>query len=54
MRYPGTIVIEFLDPLPAGMGRKEFREQLESRLEAACNRLIAEAKAAISNKSEHK
>jgi 1-acyl-sn-glycerol-3-phosphate acyltransferase len=43
MRYPGTIVVEFLDPLPAGMGRKEFREQLESRLEAACDRLVAES-----------
>ncbi len=25
MRYPGTIVVEFLDPLPPGMPRKEFR-----------------------------
>jgi 1-acyl-sn-glycerol-3-phosphate acyltransferase len=24
-RYPGTIVVEFLDPLPAGMPRAEFR-----------------------------
>jgi len=54
MRYPGTIVVEFLDPLPAGMGRKEFREQLEARLEAACDRLIAEAKAPAQNKSEHR
>jgi 1-acyl-sn-glycerol-3-phosphate acyltransferase len=42
-RYPGTIVVEFLDPLPAGLPRAEFRRTLESRLEAACTRLIVEA-----------
>jgi 1-acyl-sn-glycerol-3-phosphate acyltransferase len=52
-RYPGIIVVEFLDPLPAGLPRKQFREELESRLEAACNRLIAEAKVAGANKSVH-
>jgi 1-acyl-sn-glycerol-3-phosphate acyltransferase len=44
MRYPGTIVVEFLEPLPPGMPRKEFREALETRLEAACNRLLEEGK----------
>ena len=24
MRYPGTLVVEFLDPLPPGLSRKEF------------------------------
>ena len=24
MRYPGTLVVEFLDPLPPGLPRKEF------------------------------
>ena len=24
MRYPGTLVVEFLDPLPPGLARKEF------------------------------
>jgi 1-acyl-sn-glycerol-3-phosphate acyltransferase len=43
MRYPGTIVIEFLAPIPAGLPRKEFRRLLEDRLEAACDRLLAEA-----------
>ena len=27
MRYPGTLVVEFLDPLPAGLNRKEFIAQ---------------------------
>jgi len=42
LRYPGTIVVEFLEPLPAGMARKEFRATLEQQLEAACDRLVAE------------
>lgn len=42
-RYPGTIIVEFLEPIPPGLGRAEFRRTLEQRLEAACNRLIAEA-----------
>ncbi len=43
MRYPGTIVVEILDPLPAGMGRASFRAELEQRIETAANRLIVEA-----------
>lgn len=43
MRYPGTIVVEFLKPMPAGMPRKKFREEIEARLEAASARLIEEA-----------
>lgn len=43
MRLPGTIVVEFLEPIPAGMPRKAFKAELERRLEAASNRLLAEA-----------
>ncbi|MEQ1577070.1 MAG: lysophospholipid acyltransferase family protein [Hyphomicrobium sp.] len=43
MRYPGTIIVEFLAPVPAGLPRKEFRRQFEERLEAACDRLLLEA-----------
>ncbi|HLI66665.1 MAG TPA: lysophospholipid acyltransferase family protein [Caulobacteraceae bacterium] len=39
---PGTIVFEFLEPLPAGMKRPAFMQALETRLEAASNALIAE------------
>lgn len=45
MRYPGTIVVEFLDPLPPGMDRRQFRAELERRIETATDRLIAEAAA---------
>lgn len=43
MRYPGAIIVEFLEPIPAGLPRKAFKAELERRLEAASNRLIAEA-----------
>ena len=46
VRYPGTIVIELLDPIPPGLPRAEARALIQERLETACNRLIAEARAA--------
>jgi 1-acyl-sn-glycerol-3-phosphate acyltransferase len=39
---PGTIVFEFLEPLPAGMKRAEFMRELEDQMEAASNALLAE------------
>lgn len=45
IRHPGTIVVEFLDVIPPGLGRKEFRTFIESRIEEATSRLIAEAAA---------
>ena len=43
LRRPGTIIVEILDPLPAGLPRGEFNDELERRIEAASNRLILEA-----------
>ncbi len=43
MRYPGTIIVEILDPLPAGLPRGQFREELQRRIETASSRLILEA-----------
>ena len=43
IRYPGTIIVEILDPLPAGLPRAEFRAELQRRIEGASNRLIVEA-----------
>lgn len=45
IRYPGTIVVEFLDPIPAGVSRAAFRKMLAERIETACARLIEEAAA---------
>lgn len=39
MKYPGTIVIEFLEPLPAGLKRADFMAALENRIEAGVAKL---------------
>lgn len=43
LRYQGTIVVEFLEALPPGLPRTTFRKTLESRIEEATARLVAEA-----------
>jgi len=45
MRYPGTLVVEFLDPIPPGLPRDEFLARMESAIEGATNRIVAAAKA---------
>ena len=44
MRYPGTLVVEFLDPLPPGLTRKEFIVQVSTAIETATNRLVEAAR----------
>jgi 1-acyl-sn-glycerol-3-phosphate acyltransferase len=43
-RYPGTLVIEFLEPIAAGMRRTDFMRTLEERIETATARLVDEAR----------
>lgn len=43
-RHPGTIVVEFLDPIPPGLPKAEFMSRLQEAIETATNRLLAEAK----------
>lgn len=45
-KAPGTIVVEILEPIPAGLPRAEFRKLLVDRIETACRRLDTEAAAA--------
>jgi 1-acyl-sn-glycerol-3-phosphate acyltransferase len=45
LRYPGTIVVEFLDPLPPGLKRREFIAELSAAIETATNRLVADGRA---------
>ena len=40
LRRPGTIVFEYLEPLPAGLKRGEFMREMENRIEAASNALL--------------
>ncbi len=44
MRYPGTLVVEFLDPLPPGLKRREFIERISTVIEAATSRLVEAAR----------
>lgn len=43
LRYPGTAVIEYLDPMPEGLKLEAFTKELEARIEPASNALMAEA-----------
>ena len=43
LRYPGTIVLEVLDPIAPGLDRATFAQRMEQDIEAATARLIAEA-----------
>jgi len=44
LRYPGTIVAEFLDPIPPGLPRQEFMDRLKQAIEGASERLLIEAR----------
>lgn len=44
MRYPGTLVVEFLDPLPPGLPRDEFLVRIRTVIEDATNRIVDAAR----------
>ena len=41
-RYPGTIRVEILDPIPPGLDKDAFFDRLQHGIEAATARLVAE------------
>jgi 1-acyl-sn-glycerol-3-phosphate acyltransferase len=43
-RRPGTIVVEFLDPIPPGLAKEEFLKRLIDSIETASGRLLQEAR----------
>ncbi|MEI9803698.1 MAG: lysophospholipid acyltransferase family protein [Pseudolabrys sp.] len=43
-RFPGTVVIEILDPIAPGLDKEVFFQRLQEGIETATARLIAEAK----------
>ena len=45
LRYPGTLVVEFLDPLPPGLPRTEFLARIQAVIEEATERLVAAGQA---------
>jgi 1-acyl-sn-glycerol-3-phosphate acyltransferase len=40
MRYPGTLVVEFLDPLPPGLPKDQFLTSVQTAIEDATGRLV--------------
>src|SRR3569833_3074065 len=40
MRYPGTLVVEFLAPLPPGLPKDEFLSRVQGAIEGATSRLV--------------
>ena len=44
LKKPGNIVVEFLDAIPPGLKRADFMRELESRIETATARLVAEGR----------
>ncbi|ACB97119.1 lysophospholipid acyltransferase family protein [Beijerinckia indica] len=43
LRRPGTVVIEYLEPIEPGLEKRAFMQLLETRIETATNRLMEEA-----------
>ncbi len=46
LRLPGTIIIEFLPAIPAGLHRREFQTRLEAAIEHSTTGLLREGRAA--------
>ena len=44
LRYPGTILVEILDPIPPGLDPRAFFERLQAGIETATARLVAESR----------
>lgn len=44
LRRPGTIIISFLPPIPAGLPRREFQLRLETLIEGETRKLVAEGR----------
>ena len=40
MRYPGTLVVEFLDPLPPGLPKDEYITRVRNAIEEATGRIV--------------
>jgi 1-acyl-sn-glycerol-3-phosphate acyltransferase len=44
LRFPGTIVVEFLPAIPSGLPRAEFQRRLQGAIEGSTAQLVAEAR----------
>lgn len=44
LRYPGTIIVEFLDIVPPGLGRDDFLARIREEIETSTDRLVEEGR----------
>ncbi|MGO9400839.1 MAG: lysophospholipid acyltransferase family protein [Xanthobacteraceae bacterium] len=49
-RYPGTVTVEVLDPIPPGLEKREFLARLQSVTEEATARLVAEGQQSVADR----
>jgi 1-acyl-sn-glycerol-3-phosphate acyltransferase len=49
LRYPGTIVVDILDPIPPGLDRNAFIERLQNDIERATARLVDEGRSFLAS-----
>ncbi len=49
LRFPGTIVVEFLPPIPPGLDKDAFFRRLQSDIETATDRLVEEGRTELKN-----
>jgi len=47
MRFPGTICVEILDPIPPGLDKVEFMNRLQAGIETATARLVTQGQAEL-------
>lgn len=51
-RFPGTVVVEILDPIPPGLPKDKFFERLKTGIESTTERLITEGRREIAGHAE--
>ena len=42
LRHPGKVIIEFMEPMPDNLDKKDFMDELQKRIENKCAELNAE------------
>ena len=52
IRMPGTVVVEVLDPIPAGLDKEAFMTRLQNDIETATARLIEEGQREIARHTQ--
>jgi 1-acyl-sn-glycerol-3-phosphate acyltransferase len=51
LKKRGKIVIEFLEPIPPGLNRRQFMPRLENVIEGATDKLVAEGRALLAQEN---